>query len=357
MGGPSRAIAGGRPDDATRGLAPRSGREGAEGEPLGDERPLPPRQHVEPRETIVDETVRRAQLRIAGETVVRATVVEYNRALTAIGLRGGPRVNADLLLRLAGVLSQRRYARFILRQLAALSEHLPALELALVVAIAIRESHLSRGALLGGSTVLLDTYSLGGLDNLGAALGRGAGALIPPGYSAGERRWTAAPERDAFEGHSRVAAAMVPSDELFVAYGVYIEHVLRRYLEPAIGRALEPYDARIFGQVTFGGVNGLAYPAFVRATAAYERRRARGELGPLEREPAFGINTVATWLDARARGRTVREVLASEPDRVAMNRALGGRHRYRRGYVTALETALIRQWGLVPVRLRRLEVR
>lgn len=360
MGGPSRAIEGGRPDDASRGLATPNRREPGDPGLGGGDRPLPPRQHVEPRASLVDDIVASAEALVADQTTLRATVDEYNRALRAIGIRGGPRLNADLLVSLARVLAQRRYAVFILRQLAALSESLPDLDVALVVAIAIRESHLSRGYLLGGSTVPLDTYDLGGLDNLGAALGRGARELIPPGYSEGETRWEAARSRDAFEGHSRVDAALVPSDELFVAYGVYIEHIRRRYVEPAVGRAgtLERYDERFFGQLAFGGVAGLSYTDWARATAEYERRRRRHELEPLEREPAFGLNTVVTWLRARARGRTLREVMGNETDRAAMHSTFGGRHRYRRAYVTPLEVALIRRWGLVPTRrFRRSEVR
>jgi hypothetical protein len=125
----------------------------------------------------------------------------------------------------------------LLRQLIALANADPATDPALVLAIAYRES----GPLaVSTSTEPVNTFGRGGLDFLGSQL-PSLRPMLPPGY--GSRWETHDADGNLFSVRNeqgRIAhPALVPPNELLVAYGVTIRAARETFLREATERGLD----------------------------------------------------------------------------------------------------------------------
>lgn len=111
-----------------------------------------------------------------------------------------------------------------------------------------------------------DTFSIGGLDNLGEDLPHWRSRRwIPAGYDTGSGEWEVGWPAVSEEGRgTNVHPAFVPAGELLIAYGVKLfvisEHLLARCTEMGVSpsplSSLTPFFRRFLHQVTFGGPTG-----------------------------------------------------------------------------------------------------
>lgn len=336
-----RGIHRGRPAPVERGLARRPGRR-ATGV---DARP--PAQVIERHRTVLEEVTANAAAAVRDAARIDNLAAMFEIALDVP--RGGPYVNRGLLMQFARVMASESWARHVLRQLAALQEHNPQLDLALVVAVAVRESRLDGTRLLSRDPHLdpLGTFAIGGLDNLGSVIQRGARSLVPPGYSEGRSTWRVGTRFLNPESGQEIVPAHVPTGELWVAYGVYLEWIRRAHLVGlGPGAWRDPLMRRFLWQLSFGAPHGSSFEYW-----AHRLKRPSTSGAP----PRFGGHTVLTYLQSRS--RTTRPDLATfNAEQTAMHHLFGGRHRYRRAWVTAIEASILENLGIVPRRLRRTDV-
>lgn len=167
----------------------------------------------------------------------------------------------------------------IQRMLGDLQRANPAFDPALTLAIAFRESE-SR---IFGGVSKVDTFDAGGLDFLGSELDA-LRPSIPAGYGSSWRRaaCSISPETG-----TEVCPALVPRNELIVAYGVTINARRGRFFQEAQSRGLDTSvltkeALRAWTQVFFGAPGGYEYEAKL------------GNDPPARR---LGGITVLTWLN------------------------------------------------------------
>jgi hypothetical protein len=206
--------------------------------------------------------------------------------------------------------------RSVLRQLSALGSIDPHFDPGLTLAIAYRESG---PLILNTSSSRVQTYESGGLDFLGRQLPdlRRRG-YIPPGFGA---RWEALPPGKIRNelGHW-VQPALVPKNELIVAYGATIRQARDVFLREAKARhfdlgSLSPRALRAWTMVFFAAPGGRSFG---------------------EREGRIGGTTVLTHLQT-----LIRQGRASDLNDILTNRQLVRYQIVKRGRVSAAEAEMV----------------